>query len=231
MKNPPVILLVEDEHILGEVVRESLETRGYKVIYCSDGDSGWKAFREIKPHLCVLDVVMPQKDGFTLAREIRAVAPRLPIIFLTSRSQTEDVVKGFEAGANDYVKKPFSMKELIVRIDALLQRDVQVFSGESEDEEIFRIGEYLFEPKRQKLCMGTYERKLTHRESELLRLLFLNRNQVLGRTLVLEELWGDDNFFNARSMDVFITKLRKYLRLDPQVEIVNVRGLGYKLIF
>lgn len=224
------ILFVEDEQSLGLIVKESLEIRGFEVKYCQDGKAGLRAFKEFKPDICLLDIMMPIKDGYTLAQEIRKIDKAVPIIFLTARSQSADVVKGFEVGANDYIKKPFSMEELIVRVKARLSDNHGVSELDS-DQNSFVIGSYNFEYHKQTLEFHGEIRKLTHREAEILRMLSLNRNKVLERSKVLDKVWGDDNFFNARSMDVFITKLRKYLRSDPNVEILNVRGIGYKLVY
>jgi len=224
------LLLVEDETTLGEIVKESLETRDFSVTYCQDGVQGWEAFQRAKPDVCILDVMMPLKDGFTLAEEIRRVDALTPIIFLTAKSQTQDVVKGFEIGANDYLKKPFKMEELIVRVKSLL-RHKQLFAQHALPyQEIWTIGQFTFNYPKQVLFLQQKEKKLTNREAEILHSLCLFQNQVMERKPVLLELWGDDSIFNARSMDVFITKLRKYLKQDPKVEIVNVRGVGYKLI-
>jgi len=224
------ILFVEDEQSLGLIVKESLETRGFQVNYCKDGKAGLLSFKESKPDICLLDIMMPIKDGYTLAQEIRKIDSSTPIIFLTARSQTPDVVKGFEIGANDYIKKPFSMEELIVRIKARLN-DQNSMIDPAELIKVFSIGKYQFDYEKQVLDLNNLPRKLTHREAEILRLLCINHNKVLERSYVLDKVWGDDNFFNARSMDVFITKLRKYLADDPEVEILNVRGIGYKLIY
>lgn len=224
------ILFVEDEQSLGMIVKESLEIRGFHVQYCQDGKTGLRTFKEFKPDICLLDIMMPVKDGYTLAQEIRKIDKQVPIIFLTARSQSSDVVKGFEVGANDYIKKPFSMEELIVRIKARLSDSTGISEMES-DQTVFTIGNYQFDFDKQTLDFQDNTRKLTHREAEILRLLCLHRNKVLERSTVLEKVWGDDNFFNARSMDVFITKLRKYLQNDTDVEILNVRGIGYKLIY
>jgi DNA-binding response OmpR family regulator len=228
--NKNKILFVEDELSLGLIVKESLETRGFEVQYCQDGRSGYNSFKEFKPDICLLDIMLPVKDGFTLAQDIRKIDAHVPIIFITARSQTPDVVKGFEIGANDYIKKPFSMEELVVRIKARLS-DNSVISEDHDARKTFIIGKYQFNYDRQVLEFQGREKKLTHREAEILRLLCLNRNKVLERSQVLDKVWGDDNFFNARSMDVFITKLRKYLADDPEVEILNVRGIGYKIIY
>jgi two-component system response regulator VicR len=227
--NKNKILFVEDEQSLGLIVKESLETRGFEVKYCQDGKSGLRTFKEFNPDICLLDIMMPIRDGYTLAQEIRKINKQVPIIFLTARSQSADVVKGFEVGGNDYIKKPFSMEELIVRIKARLS-DTGI-SEMASDQNEFVIGSYKFFYDKQTLAFQDDMRKLTHREAEILKLLCLHRNKVLERSLVLDKVWGDDNFFNARSMDVFITKLRKYLSADPNVEILNVRGIGYKLIY
>jgi DNA-binding response OmpR family regulator len=226
MSNPIKILLAEDEPSLGQIIKESLETRNFEVLLCADGELAYATYRSEKPLLLVLDVMMPKKDGFTLAKEIRTENPDIPIIFLTAKSQTEDVVKGFNLGGNDYLRKPFSMEELIVRINALLKR------GDYENgTEIIKIGNYFFNFKNQTLVLKDAIETLTHRESELLYHLIKHKNQVMERSFILKKLWGDDDFFNARSMDVFITKLRKKLKDDPDVQIINVRGYGYKLIF
>jgi DNA-binding response OmpR family regulator len=226
MSNPVKILLAEDEPSLGQIIKESLETRNFEVLLCADGELAYATYKRENPLLLVLDVMMPKKDGFTLAKEIRIENPDIPIIFLTAKSQTEDVVKGFNLGGNDYLRKPFSMEELIVRINALLKR------GDYENgSEVIKIGDYLFNFKNQTLIFNGHTETLTHRESELLHHLIQHKNQVLERSFILKKLWGDDDFFNARSMDVFITKLRKKLKDDPSIQIINVRGYGYKLIF
>ncbi len=224
------LLFVEDESTLGFIVKESLETRDFEVIYCKNGVEGWAAFEAQTPDACVLDVMMPEMDGFTLAEKIRAKNPLVPILFLTAKSQTQDVVKGFEIGANDYIKKPFSMEELIVRVKALLRSKSVYEQQPIPNTELWTIGDFQFDYPKQTLTHPQQERKLTNREAEILHLLCQHQNQVLERKPVLLQLWGDDTFFNARSMDVFITKLRKYFKADPRVEIVNVRGVGYKLI-
>ena len=224
------VLFVEDEQSLGLIVKESLETRDFEVRYCQDGKSGLQSFHEFKPDICLLDIMMPEKDGFTLAQDIRRTDSVTPIIFLTARSQTVDVVKGFEIGGNDYIKKPFSIEELIVRIKARLT-DPAVTMKLEDDTDLFQIGNFQFDHTKQTLQLRGQLTKLTHRESEILKLLCINRNQVVERALVLKKVWGDDNFFNARSMDVFITKLRKHLQGDPGVEIMNVRGIGYKMVY
>jgi two-component system response regulator TrcR len=222
---PIKILLAEDEISLGQIVTESLEMRNFNVIYCKDGEEALLQYKKEKPELLVLDVMMPKKDGFTVAKEIRQTDKKTPIIFLTSKSQTKDVVDGFQHGGNDYLKKPFSMEELIVRIMSLLER-IKLH----QNEEAIVIGKYLFNKKKQVLLLDTLEQPLTHKENELLYHLSESRNEVLDRVVILKKLWGEDDFFTARSMDVFITKLRKKLIEDTSVQILNVRGYGYKLV-
>jgi len=225
MSKPIKILLAEDEPSLGQIIKESLETRNFEVLLCMDGEEAYKTYQSENPLLLVLDVMMPKKDGFTLASQIRKENPEIPIIFLTAKSQTEDVVKGFNLGGNDYLKKPFSMEELIVRINALLQRKIQNTSYK------IAFGNYSFDLKKQELYFENTTQKLTHREAHLLFHLLQNKNTVLDRSFILKKLWGNDDFFNARSMDVFITKLRKKLKQDSSIQIINVRGFGYKLIY
>ncbi|MCK8522306.1 response regulator transcription factor [Aquimarina sp. D1M17] len=220
------IILAEDEPALGVIIKESLETRNFRVHLAKDGEEAFKLYQSITPKLLVLDVMMPKKDGFTLAKEIRLEDDTVPIIFLTAKSQTQDVVEGFSIGGNDYLKKPFSMEELIVRINNLLDR-TQI----QKKAEIIPIGAYTFNFPKQLLQFKEEESTLlTHREAHLLFHLVKNKNQVLDRSLILKKLWGDDDFFNGRSMDVFITKLRKKLKKDESIQIINVRGYGYKLV-
>lgn len=226
MKTKIHVLLAEDEPSLGMIVRESLESRDFEVTHAVNGEEALAFYHDHHPDILVLDVMMPKKDGFTLAREIREENPTIPIIFLTAKSQTKDVLEGFEHGGNDYLKKPFSMEELIVRIKALLDR-VPL----KTNHEALTIGNYVFNHTKQLLIWNREELLLTHRESELLLHLYQKKNDILDRTFILKKLWGDDDFFNARSMDVFISKLRKKLQKDPTVQIINVRGFGYKLIF
>lgn len=226
MDKPTTILLAEDEPALGQIIKESLETRNFEVLLCKDGEVAYEVYRKESPELLVLDVMMPRKDGFTLAKDIRAIDDAIPIIFLTAKSQTQDVVEGFSIGGNDYLKKPFSMEELIVRINNLLNR-----TKLQQSSSLLQIGHYKFNfPKQLLQFKESDEVQLTHREAHLLYHLAKHRNQVLDRSLILNKLWGNDDFFNARSMDVFITKLRKKLSEDDSIQIINVRGFGYKLI-
>ncbi|AMC10904.1 two-component system response regulator [Lutibacter profundi] len=226
MNKPIKILLAEDEPSLGQIIKESLETRNFEVLLCANGEEAYNVYKTENPLLLVLDVMMPKKDGFTLAKEIRRENPTIPIIFLTAKSQTKDVVEGFNIGGNDYLKKPFSMEELIVRINALLKR------GENElNIESIALGKFIFNLKKQTLQLNAKIETLTHREANLLYYLIKNKNQILERSFILKKLWGNDDFFNARSMDVFITKLRKKLKDDTSIQIINVRSYGYKLIY
>ena len=222
------ILYVEDELFLGKIVRESLESRGFEVTMESDGARVIDAFKNAVPDICILDVMLPNKDGFTIADEIRELNEEVPIIFLTAKTQTEDVVKGFSLGGNDYIRKPFSMEELIVRIQNLLRTkndDKTKPSGDSVN-----IGQYHFQLNRQVLRNDKEERKLSYRESELLKLLYENRDRIIDRKDILNLLWGNDSFFNSRNLDVYITKLRGYLREDPSLEIITIKGIGYRFV-
>ena len=219
------LILAEDEIALGQIIKESLETRDFDVILCENGVKAFEKYKSEQPEILVLDVMMPKKDGFTLAKEIRAIDERIPIIFLTAKSQTENVVEGFSIGGNDYLKKPFSMEELIVRIHNLLNR-TQV----QKTADILNIGEYQFNfPKQLLHYKEEAPLQITHREAHLLFHLIKTQNKVLDRSLILNKLWGTDDFFSARSMDVFISKLRKKLNKDDSIQIINVRGFGYKL--
>ncbi|MCA0133342.1 response regulator transcription factor [Winogradskyella alexanderae] len=219
------LILAEDEVALGQIIKESLETRDFEVILCDNGEKAFEKYKSENPEILVLDVMMPKKDGFTLAKEIRAIDDTIPIIFLTAKSQTADVVEGFSIGGNDYLKKPFSMEELIVRIHNLLKR-----TKLQKTADILTVGNYSFNFPKQLLHFKEEEpTQLTHREAHLLFHLIKNQNKVLDRSLILNKLWGTDDFFSARSMDVFITKLRKKLNRDENIQIINVRGFGYKL--
>jgi DNA-binding response OmpR family regulator len=222
--------LIEDEEMLGRIITDSLEVSGFTMLYAADGHTGWELFKKERPDIIVMDVMMPGMDGFSLTQKIRQENNHTPVIFLTARSQTADVIKGFELGGNDYLKKPFSMDELVVRIKSLLNRQKGFTGGEDRQPEVVSIGYYIFNYTKQVLTCNNHSQFLSHREAEILKRLYEHRNHVLERKVVLQELWGDDNFFNGRSMDVFITRLRRYLKEDPNVQIVNVRGVGYKLI-
>lgn len=226
MRTKIKLLLAEDEAALGQIIKESLETRDFEVLLCDNGDKAYNTYKTHQPDILVLDVMMPKKDGFTLAKDIRAIDDSVPIIFLTAKSQTADVVEGFAIGGNDYLKKPFSMEELIVRIHNLLER-----KNIQNKVAMLTIGDYTFDfPKQQLTYKNEALVQLTHREAHLLFHLIKNKNQVLDRSIILSHLWGSDDFFAARSMDVFISKLRKKLQKDETIQILNVRGYGYKLV-
>jgi DNA-binding response OmpR family regulator len=225
----PVILYAEDELFLGKIVKESLESRGYTVHMKDDGAQVEEAFRTISPDICVLDVMLPNKDGFALAKSIRQMDKRVPILFLTAKTQTEDVIEGFEKGGNDYLRKPFSMEELIVRINNLLQLAGQQ-TIEKQDANLISLGQFTYQVPRQILMRGNEEKKLSYRESELLLYLYNNRNAIIDRRELLNAIWGNDNFFNSRNLDVYVTKLRSYLRDDPSLEILTIKGVGYRFV-
>lgn len=222
------LFYVEDELFLGKIIRESLESRGFDVVMESDGAKATEAFKKANPDICILDVMLPNKDGFTIADEIRQLNEDVPIIFLTAKTQTEDVVKGFSLGGNDYIRKPFSMEELIVRVQNALRirpDENKKLTGGSVN-----IGKYTFHINRQLLTREKEERKLSYRESELLKLLIENRDRIIGRRDILNLLWGNDSFFNSRNLDVYITKLRGYLKDDPALEIITIKGVGYRFV-
>jgi len=221
------ILLCEDDENLGMLLREFLHTKGYDADLQPDGEAGYKAFTRGKFDLCVFDVMMPKKDGFSLAADIRAMNGDIPIIFLTAKSMKEDILQGFKLGADDYLSKPFSMEELLYRIESIMRR---VKGKKTKDVVVYNIGDFVFDAQKQTLTINNDSQKLTTKESELLSLLANNANSILERNYALKTIWVDDNYFNARSMDVYITKLRKLLKADPNVAIINIHGKGYKLI-
>jgi len=225
------VLLVEDEAILAMVIKETLEKNGFEIEMAGNGVEGWAQFKNTNPDICVIDIMMPRKDGYSLVEDIRKVDDLVPIIFLSAKSQTADVLKGLEIGGDDYMKKPFSMEELMLRIKKLVRRS-SVKSVEPLNESITDniVGKFHFDFKRLKLYCDNITINLSQREAELLNLLLINKNQVLERKTALIKLWESDDIFAARSMDVYITRLRKFLVHDPSVEILNIRGIGYKLI-
>jgi len=227
MKQNVRILLAEDDNNLGLLLNEYLNAKGFETILCDNGNSAYKEFNKSSFDICILDVMMPLKDGFTLAKDIRLINKDIPIIFLTAKSLKEDIVEGLKLGADDYITKPFSMEELLLRIHAILRRT----GNTTEDEnKIFNLGKLVFNPQKQELKDGKKSIKLTTKEAGLLKLLCNNSNKILERNVALKKIWFDDNYFTARSMDVYITKLRKHLQVDKNVEILNVHGKGYKLI-
>jgi DNA-binding response OmpR family regulator len=219
------ILYVEDEPFLGRIVKESLESRDFDVHMVTDGNDAVKTFIKEKPDICVLDIMLPTRDGFSIAKEIRHKNPTVPIIFVTSKNQTQDVVKGFESGGNDYIRKPFSMEELIIRVNNLLNL---VAHKNTIVPENIRLGKFEFSPLRYELRWDSSIKKLSHRESTLLQLLHENKNATLLRKDILLKLWGDDSFFNSRNLDVYITKLRDYLKEDKSIKIITIKGIGYQ---
>ena len=223
------VLYAEDELFLGKIVKESLETRGYEVLMETDGEKVVPLFSQSLPDVCVLDVMLPNKDGFEIAEAIRAIDKAVPILFLTAKTQTQDLVKGFQLGGNDYIRKPFSMEELIIRIEnALRYRNGEKIAADKKED--IKIGKYSFHLNRQVLKDNGDEKKLSFRESELLKLLYENKDRIIDRRDILNLLWGNDNFFNSRNLDVYITKLRGYLRNDPSLEIITIKGIGYRFV-
>jgi DNA-binding response OmpR family regulator len=222
------ILLAEDDSNLGTLLKNYLTAKNYETVLFINGNLALEAFPSGSFGLCILDIMMPEMDGLTLAREIRLTDPDIPIIFLTAKNQKEDVIDGFKSGADDYITKPFSMEELLYRIEAILRRTSSPAVNRKDDS--YTIGEYTFDPLKQQLVYKEQLIKLTTKESELLELLCRHGNEILERNFALKTIWIDDNYFNARSMDVYITRLRKYLRKDPSVKILNIHGRGYKLI-
>ena len=221
------IMLCEDDENLGMLLREYLQAKGFSAELYPDGEAGYRAFMKQKYDICILDVMMPKKDGFTLAQEIRQANADVPIIFLTAKQLKEDILEGFKIGADDYITKPFSMEELVFRVDAILRR---VRGKKNKESSVYRVGNFTFDTQKQLLTIGDKQTKLTTKENELLALLCSHANEILQRDFALKTIWIDDNYFNARSMDVYITKLRKHLKDDPQIEIINIHGKGYKLI-
>jgi DNA-binding response OmpR family regulator len=222
------ILLAEDDSNLGILLQSYLKAKNYQTVLFTNGSTALKAFPGGSFGLCILDIMMPEMDGLTLAGEIRELNPDMPVIFLTAKNQKEDVIEGFKTGADDYITKPFSMEELLYRIEAILRRTSS--PSVSKKDGNYSVGGYSFDPLKQILAFGDLTIKLTTKESELLELLCRHGNEILERNYALKTIWIDDNYFNARSMDVYITRLRKYLKKDPSVKILNVHGRGYKLI-
>lgn len=221
------LFLCEDDENLGMLLREYLQAKGYDTDLYTDGEVGYKGFVKEKYDLCILDVMMPKKDGITLVKEIRAINTEIPIIFLTAKNMKDDILEGFKAGADDYITKPFSMEELVLRIEAIFRR---VKGKRAKDQQVYQFSNMSFDTQKQILTIDGNSTKLTTKEAELLALLCAHANDILERNHALKQIWVDDNYFNARSMDVYITKLRKLLKPDPNIEIINIHGKGYKLI-
>ena len=221
------ILYVEDEPFLGRIVKESLESRDFEVLMVSDGNDAVPLYKKSEPDICVLDIMLPSKDGYSIAREIRKTNPSVPMIFVTAKTQTEDLLKGFEAGGNDFLRKPFSMEELIARIHNLL---ALAGNATKTGMEKIALGNYLFYPNRYELHFDKTIKKLSHREASLLNFLAASPNSTIERKDILLKLWGDDSFFNSRNLDVYITKIRDYLKNDPAIEIITIKGIGYRFV-
>ncbi|HEX7692054.1 MAG TPA: response regulator transcription factor [Sediminibacterium sp.] len=222
------VLYVEDELFLGKIVKETLETRGFEVVMESDGADVVRTFEDEQPDICILDVMLPGKSGFEIAEEIRKINDDVPVIFLTAKTQTDDVVHGFRIGGNDYIRKPFSLEELIVRIENVLRVKKETPVAITGD--AISLGRYQFHINKQVLSSPKEERKLSYRESELLKYLFQNRDNVIDRRDLLNHIWGNDSFFNSRNLDVYITKIRGYLKDDPALEIITIKGVGYRFV-
>ena len=218
------ILYVEDEASLAMIVKESLETRGFEVVLITDGAKAEAAFQQIKPDVCVLDVMLPNVNGFDIGKQIRTIDPKVPILFLTAKIQTKEVLAGFESGGNDYIKKPFSMEELIIRIQNLIKL---AGGNDNNVNQEFNFGATTFYPRKHELNIGEETIQLSHRESQLLEILCRHQNETCHRKEILMDLWGDDSFFNSRNLDVYINKMRKYLAVDSNAEIVTLKGVGY----
>lgn len=221
------ILLAEDDMNLGKVLTTYLEAKGYSVKHATNGESAYELFCTTDLDICIVDVMMPLKDGFTLAKEIRKMDTQIPIIFLTAKSLPQDMVYGLSIGGDDYITKPFSMEVLLARLEALLRR---TYGTEEEETKPIQLGSIVFNVSHQSLLINGEEKKLTTRETELLMMLINKKNDVLDRGYALKKIWGDDSYYNARSMDVYITKLRKLFAPDPNVQIINVHGIGFKLV-
>lgn len=228
MKEKTKILLVEDDSNLGTILSDFLSVKGYEVTHALNGEEGFNIFKSSKFDLCLIDIMMPKMDGFSLAKKIRMIDKIVPFLFVTAKSMLDDKIEGFKIGADDYVTKPFSMEELILRINAIMKRTKTVMVEDDRSE--FILGEYKFDYNKRILYHNDTEQRLTQKECELLRLLCLNRNKILERSEALTRIWRDESYFTGRSMDVYITKLRGYLKQDKSIEIINVHGTGFKLI-
>jgi len=227
-KEPIKLLVVEDDPNLGQILTEYLEIKGYQPVLCQDGEAGFETFKEGKFDFCILDIMLPKKDGFSLAKEIRAIDKDVPIVFLTAKSLKEDTIQGLKIGADDYITKPFSMEELILRMTAILRRTDT--DGPNAEPKEFSFGKFHFQPNQQILQSPSNTYRLTSKENDLLKVLCLNSNQILDRSVALKLIWKDDSYFNARSMDVYIAKLRKMLKEDETVQILTIHGQGFKLV-
>ena len=225
--NKTKVLYVEDEPFLGKIVKESLESRNFMVQMVNDGLLVLDRFKAFQPDICILDVMLPNKDGFSIGKEIRQLDPKVPILFLTAKNQTEDLLEGFKSGGNDYVRKPFSMEELIVRVNNLLELMTTNKNGKNNSNHLKEVGKYTFNTQKYELSIGDQTRKLSHREAQILSMLIEKENSTIDRREIMKVIWGDDSFFNSRNLDVYITKLRDHLKEDPDVQIITLKGIGY----
>lgn len=228
-KQKASILLVEDDANLGYVIKDNLLSQNYRVDLLMNGQEALEAFLHHSYDICILDIMLPVKDGFELAREIRNFNQEVPIVFLTAKSMTEDRIRGFKLGGDDYITKPFDLEELLLRIEAILSRTMKP-ENQSRSSYVFELGKYTFDSRNQILAIGDEQKKLTKKENNILKLLCLHQDKILTRELTLKTVWGSDDYFSGRSMDVFISKLRKYLQEDPSVQIINIHGVGFKLM-
>jgi len=224
------ILLVEDELSLAMLVKDNLEAQGYVVSHATDGQAAIEAFQRETPDLIILDVMMPKVNGYEVSKAIRTIDKKVPIIFLTAKVQVKDVVKGFESGGNDYIRKPFSIQELLIRMKVMLNDDRLLNDSVEADDKLFHLGRFTFDSRKFTLVQGDKIRKLTAKEAHLLQALCTQKNNIITKESLLLSVWGDDSFFNSRSLDVFISRLRKYLKEEENLSILNIRGVGYKLI-
>ena len=222
------LLVVEDDPNLGDILQEYLTMKGYDCTLCRDGEEGWSKFKKDKFNLCILDIMMPKKDGFTLGKEIKKVQEDLPIIYLTAKNLKEDIIEGLKIGADDYITKPFSMEELLLRIGAILRRTQK--SDEVNALKVYSFGDFVLHYDEQMLEGPQGKQKLTSKENELIRILASEINKLVNRSHALKQIWGDDSYFNARSMDVYLSKIRKLLKDDPKVQIITVHGEGFKMV-
>jgi DNA-binding response OmpR family regulator len=222
------LLVVEDDPNLGDILQEYLTMKGYDCTLCRDGEEGWAKFKKDKYNLCILDIMMPKKDGFTLGKEIKKVQEDIPIIYLTAKNLKEDIIEGLKIGADDYITKPFSMEELLLRIGAILRRTHK--STEVNALKVYKFGDFVLHYDEQMLEGPKGKNKLTSKENELIRILASEINKLVNRSHALKQIWGDDSYFNARSMDVYLSKIRKILKDDPKVQIITIHGEGFKMV-
>lgn len=227
-KEKPKVLYVEDDVYLGYVTKDNLEQKGYDIVLCKNGEDALKTFQEERFDLCILDIMLPEMDGFHIAREIRKTDHHIPILFLSAKSMKEDRIKGLTIGGDDYLTKPFSIEELVLKIEIFLKRN-KVSSSEASASQLI-IGDYIFDKPSLRLIHNEFEKRLTSREAALLVCFYRNQNKVVKKEDILNEVWGSDSYFNSRSLDVFISKLRKYLQYDPKIQINNIHGIGFIMV-